>query len=359
MLRRLGRLGVPRRGPGPMPRPCSIRSNLSTVRSPGAAAGQRPGQGPSSPKEVDDDHDGYDIRASPALPGTLGLLAVAGVMLPVGATWAQKADESKDARIVVTDDRLEVIDLPDVDPGQVQARDPLRRADRTVRRIKRLSWSPSTGRSKLRRKVEDIRVTSTTVIKELEAQIAELKEKGELEGVDRRPDQGPETGPRRAQETRTSLRREDDVARTARQITAKTVDAPARSAESIRIKGPGNHEAAGTRYAEQSAEDRKRRRRTSTRRQATRSASSAGDARRRSDGRSADNRRRALKVQKSRRRWTVVRRPPNASTVKPKALTIHAVAEAGEAGGRRGVGIGSGSSNSKSGSRPFRTRSTG
>ena len=59
-------------------------------------------------------------RRSPGLPGKLALLLVAGVMLPVGASWAQKADESKDARIVVTDDRLEVIDLPDVDPGEVR-----------------------------------------------------------------------------------------------------------------------------------------------------------------------------------------------------------------------------------------------
>ena len=70
-------------------------------RSPSrAAAGQRTRQGSSSAKEVDHDHDGYDIRVL-GVRGTLGLLALAGVLLPVGATWAQKAEEPKESRFVV------------------------------------------------------------------------------------------------------------------------------------------------------------------------------------------------------------------------------------------------------------------
>jgi beta-lactamase regulating signal transducer with metallopeptidase domain len=44
-------------------------------------------------------------RRLPGRSGKLGLLMVAGAMLPLGATWAQKADEPKEVRVVVkTDD---------------------------------------------------------------------------------------------------------------------------------------------------------------------------------------------------------------------------------------------------------------
>jgi beta-lactamase regulating signal transducer with metallopeptidase domain len=40
-------------------------------------------------------------RRLPGLPGKLGLLIAAGIMLPVGATWAQKADETQAVKIEV------------------------------------------------------------------------------------------------------------------------------------------------------------------------------------------------------------------------------------------------------------------
>jgi beta-lactamase regulating signal transducer with metallopeptidase domain len=43
-------------------------------------------------------------RRLPGLAGKLGLLAVAGAMLPIGATWAQKADDPKEVRVVVKSD---------------------------------------------------------------------------------------------------------------------------------------------------------------------------------------------------------------------------------------------------------------
>ena len=116
-------------------------------------------------------------RRSPGLPGKLALLLVAGIMLPVGASWAQKADESKDARIVVTDDRLELIDLPDVDPGEVRLETrfaPIQRsADQSVVVV------TLDGKEQAAQKVE-ISGRLDTVIKKLEAQIVALKEKGDL-----------------------------------------------------------------------------------------------------------------------------------------------------------------------------------
>jgi beta-lactamase regulating signal transducer with metallopeptidase domain len=48
-------------------------------------------------------------RRLPGLPGKLGLLLVAGALLPVGASWAQQAKEKKDVRVVVTSDDDKVI----------------------------------------------------------------------------------------------------------------------------------------------------------------------------------------------------------------------------------------------------------
>ena len=44
-------------------------------------------------------------RRLPGLAGKLGLLAVAGAMLPIGATWAQKADDPNEVRVVVKSDQ--------------------------------------------------------------------------------------------------------------------------------------------------------------------------------------------------------------------------------------------------------------
>ena len=46
-------------------------------------------------------------RRLPGLPGKLGLLFVAGTTLPIGASWAQKADEPRVARFVVVQDKVE------------------------------------------------------------------------------------------------------------------------------------------------------------------------------------------------------------------------------------------------------------
>ena len=57
-------------------------------------------------------------RRSPGLPGKLGLLFVAGTMLPIGASWAQEVAEPKEARFVVVDDRVEEDgQTPRVNPG--------------------------------------------------------------------------------------------------------------------------------------------------------------------------------------------------------------------------------------------------
>jgi beta-lactamase regulating signal transducer with metallopeptidase domain len=60
-------------------------------------------------------------RRLPGLPGRLGLLIAAGIMLPVGATWAQKADETKAVRIEVRslDGKLLTEDVKAVDADNI------------------------------------------------------------------------------------------------------------------------------------------------------------------------------------------------------------------------------------------------
>jgi beta-lactamase regulating signal transducer with metallopeptidase domain len=117
-------------------------------------------------------------RRSPGLPGMLGLLLVAGTMLPVGASWAQKADESKDPRIVLSDDKLHVIGLPveltsvpvNIE-GPVAAIEGSSDAAAVVIRLE--------GKDQAGDKVE-LSGSLDDVVQKLEAKIAALKEKGEM-----------------------------------------------------------------------------------------------------------------------------------------------------------------------------------
>ena len=114
-------------------------------------------------------------RRSPGLPGRLALLLVAGVMLPVGASWAQKADEPKDARIVVDRRQAGSDRSAGCRSGRGHARDPLR-ADPRVRGstvvVVTLDGQGASCAARSR-----YRAPSKTVIKKLEAEIVALKRK--------------------------------------------------------------------------------------------------------------------------------------------------------------------------------------
>jgi bla regulator protein blaR1 len=118
-------------------------------------------------------------RRSPGLPGMLGLLLAAGIILPVGATWAQKADESKDPRIALSGDELQVIRLPvEVNPGQLGVAVTLSDAD--------VQASPDTAVVAVRVEDQDhdaqkveLSGSLDEVVQKLQAKIAALKEKGE------------------------------------------------------------------------------------------------------------------------------------------------------------------------------------
>jgi beta-lactamase regulating signal transducer with metallopeptidase domain len=77
-------------------------------------------------------------RRLPGLAGKLGLLAAAGAMLPIGATWAQKADDPKPVAVVVksVEDGAEVSGAGDLDivAVAVTADQPAADSDATVLR---------------------------------------------------------------------------------------------------------------------------------------------------------------------------------------------------------------------------------
>jgi beta-lactamase regulating signal transducer with metallopeptidase domain len=116
-------------------------------------------------------------RRSPGLPGKLGLLLVAGTMLPVGASWAQKADESKNARIELSADQLKVIALP-VELTSVPVN-----LDSAVAEIEGSSDAATVvvrvdGKDQAGDKVE-LSGSLDDVVQKLQAKIDALKEKGE------------------------------------------------------------------------------------------------------------------------------------------------------------------------------------
>ena len=124
---------------------------LQTSESPGPAAGQRPRQGPSSSKEIDDDHDRFFATVAGA-PRKAGLVARRRYHAPGRRSSAQKAKSRRTPGLWLPTTGLELIDLPDVDPGRGQFSKtrfvPIHKSPR----IKRLSWSPSMGRSRCGRK---------------------------------------------------------------------------------------------------------------------------------------------------------------------------------------------------------------
>ncbi len=104
-------------------------------------------------------------RHLPGLAGKLGLLAVAGVLLPIGATRAQKADETGQVRIVAKPDVERLADLRD---------------DQIVATVVDLS-GPDADLVALHVNGQDKPATVTgsgsidDVVEKLQAQIAELK----------------------------------------------------------------------------------------------------------------------------------------------------------------------------------------
>jgi beta-lactamase regulating signal transducer with metallopeptidase domain len=116
-------------------------------------------------------------RRSPGLPGKLALLLVAGIMLPVGASWAQKADDPIEARIVVTDDRAQLAVLPDLAPGEIQVDGRVARIDGPAG--KRVLVVTIDGNQQAGQKIE-VAGSVEDVIKNLEAQLVDVELKGDV-----------------------------------------------------------------------------------------------------------------------------------------------------------------------------------
>jgi beta-lactamase regulating signal transducer with metallopeptidase domain len=115
-------------------------------------------------------------RRSPGLPGKLGLFLTAGLMLPVGASWAQKADEPKDATVVLSEDRLQVIGVPvELTSGELEITTDSADKDSPKAKVVvvRVDDRDQSGQTRL-----ELSGSLGDVIKKLKARIAELKEKG-------------------------------------------------------------------------------------------------------------------------------------------------------------------------------------
>ncbi len=118
-------------------------------------------------------------RRLTGLSGKLGLLVVAGVMLPAGATWAQKAEESKRA-IVLTDDgelaadELNIDFVPVIETVNIVGEDPPSGQDTQVETVQ-LSGSREDAINKLEALVAGLRKGENPG-KASEARIKALKE---------------------------------------------------------------------------------------------------------------------------------------------------------------------------------------
>ena len=127
--------------------------------------------------------------------GTLGLLALAGVLLPVGATWAQQPQEPKEIKVRIDSDAELVEPVVADRPGAANCSNPL--TFRQTRRRRSRMLSPSAWTARTIRGTRSLSSGSRDdVIKELEARIAELKKGAATARVGHRTHQGTGACPR-------------------------------------------------------------------------------------------------------------------------------------------------------------------